>query len=82
MSTILQVDNLNQTTTESDLTDLFNRIGLVLSVSIPVDARTGVRGKFGYVSMTGEGAKAAIQALHGTVYHDRQLSISEKGGSE
>lgn len=75
MSTRLHVGNLNRYTTEADLANLFNRVGLVLSASIPIDER-GVPKKFGFVSMTEEGAQAAIQAFDGFVFQDLTLSVS------
>ncbi len=81
MSTKLQVGNLNRYTTEADLANLFNQVGLVLSASISVDAK-GISKRFGFVSMTEEGAKAAIQALNGFVFQELQLSVSEAGGGK
>lgn len=77
MSTKLHVGNLNRYTTEADLTNLFNRVGLVLSASIPVDAKTGVPKRFGFVSMTEEGAQAAILAFDGFLFKDLQISVSK-----
>lgn len=82
MGTRLHVGNLSRQTTEADLENLFNRVGLVLSVSIPSDERTGVRKQFGYVDMTSEGAQAAIKSLHGSVLHQHELSVSEAGQKE
>ena len=79
MGTKLHVGNLNWYTTEADLSNLFNRVGLVLSTSIPVDAK-GIPKKFGFVSMTEEGALAAIQAFNGFVFQDLQLSVSKADG--
>jgi len=81
MSTKLHVGNLNRYTTEADLANLFNQGGLVLSTSIPVDEKTGISKRFGFVSMTEEGAQAAIQAFNGFVFQELQLSVSEAGGS-
>ncbi len=79
MSTKLHVGNLNWRTTEADLANLFNRVGLVLSASISVDAK-GISRRSGFVSMTEEGAKAAIQAFNGFVFQELELSVSETGG--
>jgi RNA recognition motif-containing protein len=77
MSTKLHIGNLSRYTTEADLTNLFNRVGLVLSATIPVDGKTGVANRFGFVSMTEEGAQAAIQAFNGFLFQELQLSVSE-----
>ena len=72
----LIVGNLNRYMTEADLTNLFNRVGLVLSASIPVSTKKGNPKRFGFVSMTREGAQAAIQAFNGFVFQEYQLSVS------
>ncbi|MBN1310456.1 MAG: RNA-binding protein [Anaerolineae bacterium] len=77
MSTKLHVGNLSRYTTEADLTNLFNRVGLVLSASIPVDARTGISKRFGFVSMTEEGALAAIQSFDGFMFQELPLSVNK-----
>ena len=77
MSTTLHIRNLNTRVTESELEDLFNRIGLVLSATIPVNARTGESEGVGIVSMTSPGAMAAIKKLNGSMFHELQLSVRE-----
>jgi RNA recognition motif-containing protein len=80
MSIKLHIGNLSQGTRETDLESLFNRIGLVTSVAIPTDAKTGYRKNFGFVNMgTEDGAKAAIQALNGSTFDERQISVREAG---
>ncbi len=76
MGTKVYVGNLSKETTEADLEGLFNRAGLVLSVLIPTDPKTGIRKKYGYVNMTPEGCEAAIKTLNGSVLHQHQLSVS------
>jgi RNA recognition motif-containing protein len=78
MSTRLRVGNLNRYTTEADLANLFNQVGLVLSAAISVDAK-GISQRSGFVSMTEEGAKAAIEAFNGFVFQELELSVSEAG---
>ena len=78
MSTKLYVGNLSKNTTEDHLQNLFNRIGLVTSVAIPIDAKTGVRKNFGFVEMgTAEGAAAAIQSMNGHVLDEHELRVNE-----
>jgi RNA recognition motif-containing protein len=81
MNTKLRVGNLNRYTTEADLTNLFNRVGLVLSATIAVDEQTGASRRYGFVSMTQEGADAAIRAFDGFQFHELQLSVNEVGGA-
>ncbi len=82
MSTKLCIKNLNRYTTEADLTDLFNHIGLVLSVSIPVDVRTGSHRGVGFVNMTEAGALAAIQSLNDSVFQESRISVSDTDKSD
>jgi RNA recognition motif-containing protein len=82
MSTKLCIKNLNRYTTEADLTNLFNQIGLVLSVSIPVDVNTGGHRGIGFVNMTEEGALAAIQAFNDSVFQESRISVSETEQSD
>lgn len=78
MTIKLHIGNLGQSTRESDLENLFNRVGLVMSVSIPTDAKTGNRKNFGFVNMgTPDGADAAIKTLNGSVLCERQISVRE-----
>ena len=75
--TMLYVSNLSSQTTEDDLVNLFNQVGLVLTVSIPMSPGSRNPDKFGFVSMTPEGAEAAITALHGTVFQERTISVTQ-----
>ncbi len=80
MTIKLYVGNLGQSTREADLENLFNRVGLVMSVSIPTDDRTGNNRNFGFVNMgTTEGAESAIKTLNGAVLCQRQISVREAG---
>jgi RNA recognition motif-containing protein len=82
MSTKLCIKNLNKYTTEADLTDLFNHIGLVLSVSIPVDVKTGAHKGIGFVNMTEAGALEAIQSLNDSIFQESRISVSETEQSD
>jgi RNA recognition motif len=71
MSTRVTVSNLNQRTTANDLHGLFNRSGLVLSVSVSDDLA-----HMGTVEMsTPEAAAAATNALNGSTLHDHQITV-------
>ena len=77
MHTKLYVDNLAATTTSNDLIDLFSTYGNVVEVTLPV-ARANVPRGFGSVTMvTPEGARSAIQALHGKEIGTHALTVSK-----
>ena len=66
MNNKVYVDNLAAVTTERDLMKLFSPYGNVAEVNIAVDRANHKPRGFGFVTMaTPEGARAAIQALHG-----------------
>jgi RNA recognition motif-containing protein len=74
MNTKLYLGNLAATITESDLMILFSAYGNVVDVSLPAQRSRGS----GVVTMvTPEGARAAIQALHGRRIGACALSVSE-----
>lgn len=72
------VRNLDPTTTEAQLKDLFAAYGLVETVRIVKDRDTnGPRG-LAFVEMTKAAeAKAAIESLNGFVLNDRGMRLNE-----
>ncbi len=77
MNTKLYVDNLAATTTHNEIMDLFSAHGNVVEVNLPVARANGARG-FGFVTMvTPEGARSAIQALHGKQIGTHALTVSQ-----
>ena len=72
------VRNLDPTTTEAQLKDLFASYGGVESVTIVTDRDTnGPRG-IAFVEMTVSAeAKAAIESLDGFCLNDRAISLNE-----
>ena len=72
------VRNLDPTTTEAELKDLFVSYGGVETVTIVKDRDTsGPRG-FAFVEMTdGDQAKLAIQSLNGFLLNGRAISLNE-----
>ena len=72
------VRNLDPTTTEVQLTDLFRAYGPVETVTIVKDRDTnGPRG-LAFVEMTNAAeAKAAIESLNGFVLNDRAIRLNE-----
>ncbi|MBX9578973.1 MAG: RNA-binding protein, partial [Gemmataceae bacterium] len=76
MAKNLYVGNLAFGTTEADLTELFSQFGQVLKAQVITDRDTGRSRGFGFVEM-GDGAEAAIQALHDNEFQGRRLTVNE-----
>ena len=78
MSNKIYVGNLNYRTSENDLTELFTQYGSVASARIITDRATGRSKGFGFVEMeTEDAAAAAISALNGQEFQQRELRVSE-----
>lgn len=78
MATRIYVENITPTFTENELKDLFSAYGNVAEVNIVVDRSNQKSRGFGYVTtVTPEGARAAIQALHGRQIADYILTVTE-----
>jgi RNA recognition motif-containing protein len=75
MSTRLLVSNLSKKTSEADLVNLFNRVGLVLSATLHVDDKTGAHTSSGFVFMTEAGAQEALRVLSGAMLHEQEISV-------
>ena len=72
------VGNLAFTTTEDDLTQLFEPFGTVSQARIATDRETGRSRGFGFVEMPNDAeAEAAIEELHGATIGGRQLTVNE-----
>ncbi len=72
------VGNISFKATEDDLRDLFSKSGEVESVKIINDPQTGRPRGFGFVEMANEeDARKAIEALNGTSFMERTLSVAE-----
>ncbi len=72
----LLVRNLDRSTTESDLKDLFEAYGAVQSCTIVTDAKTGRSKGFGFVEMPKVGdAKAAVRNLNGTDLDGERIRV-------
>jgi cold-inducible RNA-binding protein len=74
----IYVTNLTYTTTEDELSQLFESYGIVESVRIITDRDTGRSRGFGFVEMpnTAE-AQAAIDGINGTSLGGQQLTVNE-----
>jgi cold-inducible RNA-binding protein len=78
MNRKLYVNNLAPATTYNELLDLFSAYGNVADVHLRVDRAQGQPRGAGLVTMvTSEGARAAIQALHGKEIGMHTLTVSE-----
>lgn len=74
----IYVGNLPFKAKEEDIRDLFSKSGEVESVKIITDINTGAPRGFGFVEMaTKEDAQKAIQALNGSMFMDRKLTVNE-----
>jgi len=77
MSTKLRIGNLPLTATEDDLSNKFKTFGVVESVQILRDERTGNSRGLGLVCMASDtAANAAINRLNFTQFGDRTMSVS------
>lgn len=75
--TKLYVGNLPFTATEDGVRNLFAPHGSVDKVSLISDRDTGRPRGFGFVEMPNADASRALQALNGTEYEGRSLTVSE-----
>ncbi|WP_226064838.1 RNA recognition motif domain-containing protein [Kaistella polysaccharea] len=71
------VSNINYATQEQSLQDLFSEFGDVSSAKIITDRETGRSRGFGFVEMSDEDGKNAIEALNGKELDGKELNISE-----
>jgi len=72
------VGNLTWTTTEDDLTQLFEPFGAVYQARIATDRETGRSRGFGFVEMPNDAeGEWAIEALNGTSLGGRALTVNE-----
>lgn len=78
MNRKLYVGNLNFSTTEDDLRDLFGQVAPVASVSMIMDRETGRPRGFAFVEMeTSEGATQAIEKLNNREIAQRTITVNE-----
>ena len=74
----IYVGNLPYNAMESELQELFEAYGGVESVQMIRDRDTGQSKGFGFVEMPNSTeAQAAIQALNGQAFHNRNLTVNE-----
>lgn len=74
----IYVGNLPYDTTGDDLVQLFQSYGTVTSGQVIIDKFSGRSRGFGFVEMANDDeAQAAIQALNGSSYGGRPLTVNE-----
>jgi RNA recognition motif-containing protein len=74
----IYVGNLPYDTTGDDLVQLFQTYGTVTSGQVIIDKFSGRSRGFGFVEMANDAeAQAAIDALNGTPYGGRPLTVNE-----
>ena len=78
MSTKLYVGNLSFGTSNSDLEEMFGKVGTVISSNIVEDRDTGRSRGFAFVEMSSqEEAQNAIASFNGTQLGGRSLLVNE-----
>jgi RNA recognition motif-containing protein len=74
----LYVGNISFKTTREELKEFFEKVGEVESATIITDFHTGRSKGFGFVEMaTEEDAGKAIEAINGSVFMEKTLSVAE-----
>ena len=71
------VGNLPFNTNSADLEALFAEYGEVESAAVVTDRDTGRSRGFGFIEMPDGAANEAIEALNGSDYDGRQLTVNE-----
>ncbi len=77
MPSKIYVGNLSFNSTESSVRTLFSEFGEVTYVNLITDRDTGRPRGFGFVEMESSGAASAIEALNGTEFEGRTLTVNE-----
>ena len=77
MTQRIYVGNLSFDATESEVSAHFAQYGEVISCALPTDRETGRARGFGFVEMSDEDAKKAIQNLDGRDFGGRSLRVNE-----
>ncbi len=78
MPSKLYVGNLAYSVSNSDLEDLFSKVGQVHSVAVVMDKLSGQSKGFGFVEMTnGEDASKAIKQFNDTELKGRNIKVNE-----
>ncbi len=73
----LYVGNLPWSTGEAELEEMFAAIGAVSSANVITDRDTGRSRGFGFVEMSNDDAKRAIEELNGNEVDGRNIRVNE-----
>lgn len=73
----IYVGNLSFRTTEDSLQGLFSNYGEVSEIAVITDRDTGRSRGFAFVTMEDNGAREAIEALNGTEFEGRHITVNE-----
>jgi RNA recognition motif-containing protein len=74
----LLVRNLNRSTTEAKLREMFEGYGAVQSCNLVIDKHTGISKGFAFVEMPKPGeAKAAMKSLNATDFDGNKLRVKK-----
>jgi cold-inducible RNA-binding protein len=73
----LYVGNLPWSTGEAELEEMFAAIGAVTSANVITDRDTGRSRGFGFVEMSSDDAKRAIEELNGNEIDGRAIRVNE-----
>ena len=73
----LYVGNLPWSTGEAELEEMFAAIGAVTSANVITDRDTGRSRGFGFVEMSDDDAKRAIEELNGNEVDGRTIKVNE-----
>ena len=77
MAQRIYVGNLPYSSTEDEVRELFSQYGEVVSCALPTDRETGRPRGFGFVEMSDEDGRKAIEGLDGQTFGGRQLRVNE-----
>ena len=69
--------NLPYSTTSDELAALFGRVGVVTSAQVIMDRETGRSRGFGFVEMSDEDGRKAIDELTGAAMGGRSITVNE-----
>jgi len=73
----IYIGNLPYDATEDQVRDLFSQYGEVVSCALPSDRETGRPRGFGFIEMSNDDGRKAIEALDGHDFGGRQLRVNE-----
>ena len=73
----IYVGNLPWTMSNTDLEEIFAKFGDVRSANVVMDRETGRSRGFGFVEMSDDGARSAIEELNETEVQSRRIRVSQ-----